>query len=324
MHKSDDILFERSEGLLMWTMIATWRMAKEGVEKAAEILADNGNVLDALECAVKIVENDPYYKSVGYGGLPNEEMEVELDAGFMNGDTLGFGAVCAVKNAANPVSVARKLSQEQVNCVLAGEGASQFAANNGFEMKQMLSEQAEKRYHQRRKEIETDLQAYRGHDTVGVLGLDVNGSMGAATSTSGLFMKKKGRVGDSPLIGSGLYADSEIGAAAATGLGEDLMKGCISYEIVSLMKQGMHPQKACEKAVFELEEKLRRRHGGCSDLSVIALNAQGEWGCATNIDKFAVSVANEDGCKVYHVRREGNCCEIKEASREWIDSKVEE
>ena len=308
----------------MWRMIATWRMAKEGVEKGSRILSEEGNVFDALECAVKEVENDPYYKSVGYGGLPNEEMEVELDAGFMNGDTLGFGAVCAIKNTANPVSVARKLSEEHVNCVLSGEGASQYALDNGFEMKQMLTEEAEKRYHQRRMEMETDLQAYRGHDTVGVLALDVNGSMGAATSTSGLFMKKKGRVGDSPLIGSGLYADSEIGAAAATGLGEDLMKGCISYEIVSLMKQGFHPQKACEKAVFELEEKLRRRHGCCSDLSVIALNHKGEWGCASNIDKFAVSAASEEGCKVYHVHRAGNHCEIEEASKKWIDLRIEE
>lgn len=308
----------------MWTIIGTWRMAKEGVEEGAELLKQGKNVFDALENAVKIVENDPYYKSVGYGGLPNEEMEVELDAGFMNGDTLGFGAVCAIKNIANPISVARNLSEQNVNCVLAGQGATQYARDHGFEQKEMLTKRAEEFYQKRLEEMKKELNAYRGHDTVGMLAVDANGSMGAATSTSGLFMKKKGRVGDSPLIGSGLYADSEVGAAAATGLGEDLMKGCISYEIVTLMKQGIHPQKACEKAVSELEEKLKRRHGSCSDLSVIALNHKGEWGCATNIDNFAVSIANEEGCKVYHVKRRENHCEVIEADPAWIKLRVEE
>ena len=308
----------------MWIIIGTWRMAKEGVEEGAELLSQGGNVFDALEKAVKIVENDPYYKSVGYGGLPNEEMEVELDAGFMNGDTLGFGAVCAIKDIANPVSVARNLSEQNVNCVLVGQGATQYALDHGFEQKEMLTKRAEEFYQKRLEEMKKELNAYRGHDTVGMLALDANGSMGAATSTSGLFMKKKGRVGDSPLIGSGLYADSEVGAAAATGLGEDLMKGCISYEIVTLMKQGLHPQKACEKAVSELEEKLKRRHGSCSDLSVIALNHKGEWGCATNIDNFAVSIANEEGCRVYHVKRKETHCEVIEADSAWVKLRVEE
>ena len=299
-------------------------MAKEGVEEGAELLNQGKNVFDALENAVKIVENDPYYKSVGYGGLPNEEMEVELDAGFMNGDTLGFGAVCAIKDIANPISVARNLSEQNVNCVLVGQGATQYALDHGFEQKEMLTKRAEEFYQKRLEEMKKELHAYRGHDTVGMLAVDRDGSMGAATSTSGLFMKKKGRVGDSPLIGSGLYADSEVGAAAATGLGEDLMKGCISYEIVTLMKQGLHPQKACEKAVSELEEKLKRRHGSCSDLSVIALNHKGEWGCATNIDNFAVSIANEEGCRVYHVKRKENHCEVIEADSAWVKLRVEE
>lgn len=308
----------------MWTIIGTWRMAKEGVEEGAELLNQGKSVFDALENAVKIVENDPYYKSVGYGGLPNEEMEVELDAGFMNGDTLGFGAVCAIKDIANPISVARNLSEQNVNCVLVGQGATQYALDHGFEQKEMLTKRAEEFYQKRLEEMKKELNAYRGHDTVGMLAVDRDGSMGAATSTSGLFMKKKGRVGDSPLIGSGLYADSEVGAAAATGLGEDLMKGCISYEIVALMKQGLHPQKACEKAVSELEEKLKRRHGSCSDLSVIALNHKGEWGCATNIDNFAVSIANEEGCRVYHVKRKENHCEVVEADSAWVKLRVEE
>src|SRR5699024_448156 len=120
--------------------------------------------------------------------------------------------------------------------------------------------------------------------TVGMVCLDETGKMTAATSTSGLFMKKKGRIGDSPIIGSGFYVDSQIGGASATGLGEDLMKGCISYTIVQLMEMGMHPQKACEKAVFDLDLKLKQRRGQAGDLSVIAMNCKGEFGVATNID----------------------------------------
>ena len=137
----------------MWTIIGTWRMAKEGVEEGAKLLNQGCSALDALENAVKVVENDPYYKSVGYGGLPNEEKEVELDAGFMDGDTLGFGAVCAIKDVANPVSVARKLSQENVNCVLVGNGATQYALNNGFEQKEMLTARAEEFYQKRMDEM---------------------------------------------------------------------------------------------------------------------------------------------------------------------------
>ena len=241
----------------MWGMIATWRMAVEGVTKGAEMLKENGGAGDAIETAIREVEDFPYYKSVGYGGLPNEEMEVELDAAFMDGDTLDIGAVAAIKDYANPVSIARRLSREKVNSVLVGEGAEKFAHKEGFERKNMLTDRAKAHYRKRVKEMkEEELKPYSGHDTVGMVCLDSHGKVTAATSTSGLFMKKKGRVGDSPIAGSGFYADSKWGGASATGLGEDLMKGCISYEIVRLMSQGMHPQEACETAVNKLDKEL--------------------------------------------------------------------
>ena len=144
--------------------------------------------------------------------------------------------------------------------------------------------------------------------------------MTAATSTSGLFMKKKGRVGDSPIIGSGFYVDSQIGGASATGLGEDLMKGCISYEIVRLMAQGMHPQKACEKAVFELEQKLIKRRGHAGDFSVVAMNKDGEFGVASNIEAFSFVVCLPHlKPTVYLVQREGNHCTYQPASQQWLD-----
>ncbi|WP_416325079.1 N(4)-(beta-N-acetylglucosaminyl)-L-asparaginase [[Eubacterium] hominis] len=307
----------------MWGMIATWRMALEGVSKGCELLKENGDAGDAIETAIKEVEDFPFYKSVGYGGLPNEEMEVELDAAYMDGTTFDLGAVAAVKDFANPISIARRLSKEKVNNLLVGEGAEKFAHKEGFERKNMLTDRAKIHYKNRVKEVtEQEIKPYSGHDTVGMVCLDQKQHMTAATSTSGLFMKKKGRVGDSPISGSGFYVDSEVGGASATGLGEDLMKGCISYEIVRLMKEGMHPQEACETAVNKLDKELIRRRGKAGDLSLIALNNKGEWGCATNIEGFSIAVCTEkEEPTVYLVTRDAegkNHFEV--ASKEWMDN----
>lgn len=307
----------------MWGMIATWRMAVEGVTKGCEMLKEGGNAGDAIETAIREVEDFPYYKSVGYGGLPNEEMEVELDAAFMDGDTLDVGAVAAIKDYANPVSIARRLSHEKVNSMLVAEGAEKFAHKEGFERKNMLTDRAKAHYRKRVKEIkQQELKPYSGHDTVGMVCLDTNGKMTSATSTSGLFMKKKGRVGDSPIVGSGFYADSKVGGASATGLGEDLMKGCISYEIVRLMKEGMHPQAACEHAVSQLDKELKERRGVAGDLSLIAMNTKGEWGVATNIEGFSIAVSTEElEPTVYLVtRQEDGHCTLEVASEEWMEN----
>lgn len=175
----------------MWGMIATWRMAKEGLEIAQDILSHHGDAGDAIEKAIQAVEDFPYYKSVGYGGLPNEEMEVELDAAYMDGNTLSVGAIGAIKDFANPISIARRLSHEKVNCILVGEGAEKFAHKEGFERKNMLTDRAKIHYRRRIKESSQQLKPYTGHDTVGMVCLDETGKMTAATSTSGLFMKKK-------------------------------------------------------------------------------------------------------------------------------------
>ncbi|MCI8837260.1 MAG: N(4)-(beta-N-acetylglucosaminyl)-L-asparaginase [Hungatella sp.] len=306
----------------MWGMIATWRMALEGVEKGCDMLMQGRSAGDAVEAAIREVEDFPYYKSVGYGGLPNEEMEVELDAAYMDGDTLSVGAVAAVRDYANPVSIARRLSQEPVNNLLVGEGAEKFAHKEGFERKNMLTDRAKAFYRKRQREVaQQELKPYAGHDTVGMVCLDGNGKVTAATSTSGLFMKKKGRVGDSPIVGSGFYADSKVGGASATGLGEDLMKGCISYEIVRLMKEGLHPQEACERAVNLLDKELKERRGKAGDLSLIAMNREGQWGAATNIEGFSfVAAAEGQRPRVYLVKRgaDGHCT-FEEASGEWLD-----
>ncbi|HIY79723.1 MAG TPA: N(4)-(beta-N-acetylglucosaminyl)-L-asparaginase [Candidatus Olsenella excrementavium] len=339
----------------MWGIIATWRMAREGVEKAGEQLAAGGNAADAIECAVREVEDFPYYKSVGYGGLPNEDMQVELDASFMNGDTLEFGAVGAAKNIANPVSVARALAHGDANNLLVGAGAEKFADEMGFERKNMLTDRAKIHYARRvaeeggrlpnaarvlgepeaeqetargampekdaRPGIDQEGTNPEGHDTVGMVCLDASGTITAATSTSGLFMKHAGRVGDSSIPGAGFYADSDAGGSASTGLGEDVMKGCVGYEIVRLMATGLHPQQACEQAIATFTEVLKRKRGHAGDISFVAMDAQGRWGAASNIEGFSFVVETEDepAC-VYlaHPQPDGTCTH-EVASQEWQD-----
>lgn len=308
----------------MYGIIATWRMAVEGITSGREILKAGGFAGDAIEAAVKEVENFEFYKSVGYGGLPNEEMEVELDAAYMDGTTFDIGAVAAIKDFANPISIARRLSKEEVNNLLVAEGAEKFAHKEGFERKNMLTERAKIYYHNRVKEVkEQEIKPYSGHDTVGMVCLDGGGNMVTGTSTSGLFMKKKGRVGDSPICGAGFYVDSKVGGASATGLGEDLMKGCISYEIVRLMKEGHHPQEACEIAVDKLNRELKQRRGKAGDLSLIAMNNKGEWGAATNIEGFSFAVTTESQEPiVYLTKNVAGKCIHEAASKEWLDNYI--
>ena len=305
-----------------WGVIATWRMAHDGVKKASQLLQANGTAGDAVEALIKTVEAYPYYKSVGYGGLPNENGEVEMDAAFMDGDTLAQGAVAGIHQVLHAVSVARALSHDHYNSFLVGQGATQYAQLNGFEMRNMLTDRAKKRWEKRRAELaDAKIKPYDGHDTVGAITLAPTGSMAAATSTSGLFMKRPGRVGDSPLSGSGFYVDSDIGGAAATGLGEDIMKGCLSYEIVRHMGEGRTPQEACDEAVYPFIEKLKRRSGKAGEFSLIALDRAGNWGVATNVE-FTFSVATASQKPVILMANPGpnQTTTITPVTQAWLDA----
>ncbi|MCT3193038.1 N(4)-(beta-N-acetylglucosaminyl)-L-asparaginase [Lacticaseibacillus rhamnosus] len=305
-----------------WGVIATWRMAHDGVKKASQLLQANGTAGDAVEALIKTVEAYPYYKSVGYGGLPNENGEVEMDAAFMDGDTLAQGAVAGIHQVLHAVSVARALSHDHYNSFLVGQGATQYAQLNGFEMRNMLTDRAKKRWEKRRAELaDAKIKPYDGHDTVGAITLAPTGSMAAATSTSGLFMKRPGRVGDSSLSGSGFYVDSDIGGAAATGLGEDIMKGCLSYEIVRRMGEGRTPQEACDEAVYPFIEKLKRRYGKAGEFSLIALDRAGNWGVATNVE-FTFSVATASQKPVILMANPGpnQTTTITPVTQAWLDA----
>ena len=306
----------------MWGMIATWRMAHDGVLAAKELLEGQASCKDAVETAIKAVEDYPFYKSVGYGGLPNERGIVEMDAAFMDGETFKIGAVAGITDVANPISVARQLSDEKFNSFRVGQGATEYAMLAGFERKNMLTDRAKKIWEKRLAEIAaSNLDPYDGHDTVGVVALDTQQQMAVGTSSSGLFMKKQGRVGDSPLSGSGFYVDSTIGGAAATGLGEDLMKGCLSYEIVRLMGEGLSPQAACDRAVYGFEERLRKRYGKAGAFSLIALDKNGAWGVATNVE-FTFSVATADQEAAIYIANPGpdQTTVITPITQEWLDA----
>ena len=308
---------------MKYGMIATWKMAYEGVVEGSEKLRNGKEVSEAVICAIESVENNPAYRSVGFGGLPNRVGEVELDAAYMDGERLCFGAVMAVKNIKNPIRVARHLSGYQRNNILAGGGAESFAATHGYESANMLTHESQQRWEKKIGEgyIPEEIEAYGGHDTVCIIGLDDQGRMGNGVSTSGLFMKHPGRVGDSPVIGSGFYCDSRVGAASATGVGEDIMKGCLSFRIVSLIKAGGNCQAVCEKALFEHEADLKARGSKPGSMSVIAMDKDGNFGGATTQKEFPFVVSSEEmEPTIFVAQNDGKVHRVIKATQDWKDN----
>lgn len=280
-------------------IIGTWKMSHPAVKAAWEGLREGGKAADAVTCAVTRVEDDPAYCSVGYGGLPDREGHVALDASFMDGDTLRMGGVMSAEYIKNPILAARLLCGRETSCMLAGRGAERFAAENGLAMRDMLTPESRERWIRELKQRPDRLDAYRGHDTVCVLALDRAGSMVSGVSTSGLFMKEPGRVGDSPLPGAGFYCDSRRGAAAATGMGEQVMRGCLSYAAVSLMRRGASPAEACREVLRDLEERRAQLGEEKGSISLIALGPDGRFGAATTLDIFPFAAGNEQGVSLY-------------------------
>lgn len=308
-------------------IISTWRMSFEGLTKALDMLEQGQAAECAIEALIQEVENYPFYKSVGYGGLPNKNCEMQLDAAFMDGNTLQIGAVAASSEIKNPISVALDLSKYSANNFLAGSDADDYAKQNGFETTNMLTPRAKKMWKNKKEELEKgkSLKAYDGHDTVGAIVLDSKGKIVTGTSTSGLFMKTPGRVGDSPIVGSGFYADSNIGAAAATGLGEDIMKGVLTYEIVRKISEGMPVQEACDKTVYNFVKSLCKRNNVVNkndmQISVVAMDKFGNWGVATTVE-FTFCVANQNTKPEILISWPGKCntTKVEKVSQQWLDA----
>lgn len=274
-------------------VVSTWNFGLKANVPAWEILRAGGSALDAVVAGVAVAERDPEVKSVGYGGYPNAEGVVEVDAAVMDGRTLGYGAVVGLRNVVTPAAVARRVMEKTPHVMLAGEGALAFARAQGFPEKDLLTDRARQAWEAwkaGRSGNPTD-----AHDTIGMLALDAAGDLAAACTTSGLAFKLPGRVGDSPLIGSGLYADNEIGAATATGRGEEIVRICAAFLIVEGMRQGRSPQEACEEAVARLIERVPTSRP--FQMAFLALSRTGEYGGASAREGFpyAATTPHETG-----------------------------
>ena len=298
-------------------MIATWKMSLEGMRKAKLLLSSGASVKEAILATIMDVENQPNFHSVGYGGLPNKEGVVELDAAYMNGDNLSFGAISGVHDIKNPIVVAEDLSNHMRNCYLTASGAEQYAVERGFERREMLTDEAKSMYQQRKHDLHA-LSAYDGHDTVCVIGKDASGSMAVGVSTSGLFMKHPGRVGDSPVIGSGYYCDSQVGGAAATGMGEDIMKGCLSIMIVNAMRNGLSVQSACEEVLNNHCKRMQYEQIENGSMSVIAMDKDGNFGAATTEKEFPFVVLDEHMDATIMVCENKGKMRVFEADAMWL------
>lgn len=267
----------------MWSVVSTWPFSLQLTQKAAQMLSEGQRVLDALEAGVHLVESDPNVDSVGRGGFLNAKGELELDAAVMDGDSLKMGCVAGVRGFEHPVSIARKVMEETPHSILVGTGAEEFAEKMGFvraEESYMITEMSRKAWESQKRE---------GHDTIAAIGLDVYGSMGVALSTSGANGKVPGRVGDTPIIGSGFYVESGVGGAAATGLGEDIMRTCLSFRAVEMMRQGKTPKEAAEAVILSAHNTIAK-HGITPDnMAVICMDTAGRTGASCNHDGFYYS-----------------------------------
>ncbi len=239
-------------------ILSTWNHGLPANEVAISKLKSGGSILDAVEAGVMDTELDMNNLSVGLQGLPDREGITTLDASIMTGDG-SCGSVAFVRQVKHPISLARAVMENTPHVMLAGEGARQFAIAQGFPLEEeVLSPKAAEAYTQWKKTSQyKPVINIENHDTIGMIGIDVNGNLAGSCTTSGLAYKMHGRVGDSPIIGAGLYVDNEVGAATATGLGESIIRICGSFLIVELMRQGRSPQEACEEAVKRLVAKNR-------------------------------------------------------------------
>lgn len=289
-------------------VISTWDFGIAANAAAWKVLANGGKSLDAVEQGVWVPEADPTNQSVGLGGLPDRDGHVTLDACIMD-EQGNCGAVTAIQHILHPISVARKVMEKTPHVMLTGDGALQFALEQGFKKTNLLTKQSEKDWKEWLKTAKyapvanIENQLYRkvapqklpgnkyNHDTIGMLAIDAQGNMSGACTTSGMAYKLYGRVGDSPIIGAGLYVDNEIGGATSTGVGEEVIRNVGSFLVVELMRQGHSPEEACKEAVMRI---IRRKPDIAKNIQVgfLALNKNGEYGAFAIQQGFSFAVCN--------------------------------
>ena len=257
-------------------VLSTWDFGIPANEIAIKVLKNGGSALDSAEKGARHAESDINNSSVGYGGLPDELGYVTLDACIMDSKR-NAGSVAFLQNIKHPISVARMVMEKTKHVMLVGEGARKFAISNGFKETNLLTEKSKSEWKKWLKK-KRKLTPHETHDTLSILVQDDKGDISGACTTSGYAFKMHGRVGDSPIIGAGLYVDNDIGCAAATGLGEEVIKTNGSFLVVELMRQGYSPQQACEEAL----RRIIKAHNGNPDFQIgyIALRKDGVIGSA--------------------------------------------
>jgi isoaspartyl peptidase/L-asparaginase-like protein (Ntn-hydrolase superfamily) len=284
----------RHEELAMpdFVVIATWSFGQTAVKVAAPLLQGGQPALDAALAGAQAVEDDPKVHSVGYGGIGNAVGDVSLDACVMDGHSLTCGAVAGLENVRHAAAVARRVMEKTPHVLLVGAGAKQFAIQQGFPLETLHTAESVAQWEKTRPKPKPPPAGADNHDTVTVLALDKKGSLGGVCTTSGLAHKLPGRVGDSPLIGSGLYVDNAAGAAGATGVGEEVIRIGGSLLIVEAMRAGKSPQEACELAVRKVNAVAVRRGVHPAQAAFLALDVKGRVGAAaTTGSKFQYAVA---------------------------------
>jgi isoaspartyl peptidase/L-asparaginase-like protein (Ntn-hydrolase superfamily) len=314
-----------------YVVIATWPFGQTAVKVAADMLAKGKPALDSALAGAQAVEDDPKVHSVGYGGLGNALGTVQLDACVMDGATLACGGVAGLENVRHPAALARRVMEKSPHVLLVGEGARLFALQQGFPLETLLTPESvaaweksrpKKRRLPPRGKEKTSLPAeWRGdgsegnqpsgeppfsHDTVTVLALDQKGNLGGVCSTSGLAHKLPGRVGDSPLIGAGLYVDNTAGAAGATGMGEEIIRIGGSLLVVEALRAGKSAQQACEMAVRKVNSVAVRRGVHPERVAFLALDPKGQVGAACTADtRFQYAVARPGKVELLKAREIG-------------------
>ena len=261
-------------------ILSTWDFGHGVPEAAVAALRNGGSVIDAVEKGVMVPEADPKVTSVGYGGFPDRDGRVTLDACIMDGDC-NCGSVACLEHIIHPISVARLVMEKTQHVMLVGDGALQFALENGFKKTNLLTKESEAAYKEwlKTSKYTRSKLSENNHDTIGLLAMDANGSMAGACTTSGMAWKIHGRVGDSPLIGAGLYVDGDVGGATSTGLGEAVIKVAGSFLIVEAMRNGKSPQEACQLALERIVRKQPNYARGNDFLAgFVALRKDGEIG----------------------------------------------
>jgi N4-(beta-N-acetylglucosaminyl)-L-asparaginase len=282
-------------------VISTWDFGIAANKEAWKTLASGGRALDAVEAGVKIPEADMNNHTVGRAGYPDRDGHVTLDACIM--DEFGnCGSVAAMENIAHPITVARLVMEKTPHVMLVGDGATQFAVEQGIKKEKLLTPESEKAWkewlvkaeYSPKINIENEQRrpgSKYNHDTIGMLAIDAKGNISGACTTSGMAFKLHGRVGDSPIIGAGLYVDNEVGGATSTGVGEEVIRNVGSFLVVELMRQGYSPEDACKEAVNRI---IKKKPAAAKNIQVgfLAINKKGEYGAYAIQEGFSFAVCD--------------------------------